>query len=610
LEKLKKSLLFADKPNGCRPEIEAKQMHFKSKKSNCFYLKFIWFFLMTILMSSCRLVSGLGSVSEIDNPLIPVISETLVPTHDGWVEGLSSPDETTVVFKGIAYAKPPIGNLRWDSPQDPTPWGTNIFRAQNFSKACPQVVNSSIGLSLNDMDEDCLSINVWKPVGATLRPVLVYIHGGAFTFGSSQLPVYDGEGWAKSGVVYVNFNYRVGIMGFFSHALLETEGHEIGNYGLMDQIKALQWVKANIANFGGDPNNITIMGSSAGGASVGYLMTSPVVPEGLFHRGIIESGGGSGDDGLIHYRDQILHPGLNPGFSRGDQMLKDIFNNPTGYPSINPCVTNFTEFANVTSDCKQQLLLGLSWQDLTQTPLGQIQTQPMVDDSIVTKGFLKHFEEGTQKDIPLIIGSNGWEASVAIDAITSNPPAFFFGIDEEVLKDTFQICTDQQLLAERVYGDKTFGVPARRIARYHSRKGNLTYLYFFNYVASGLLTTFPKGAAHHFFTPFSFLTYIYKPELRAAFPAVSPTDSNIANSYHGYWLDFLNSSTLNPSEQLINQLTIPWTKYNESTNNLLFVNDAGTVSIQNDLLKNRFDFIENQTLDSTHSYIPASNICP
>ena len=573
------------------------------------------------LMSSCRLMTGLNSVdapgTEITtNPtdpiqeIEPVRSEKLIQTENGWVDGVYSEDQATVVFKGIPYARPPVGLLRWNAPSDPEPWGTNTFIAQAFSKACPQVESPSIDIGLADMDEDCLTLNIWKPVGASARPVLVYIHGGGFTYGSSKLPVYDGEGWARSGVVYVNFNYRVGVMGFYSHALLESEGHAVGNYGLMDQIKALQWIKENIANFGGDPNNITIMGSSAGGASVGYLMTSPAVPNGLFHKGIIESGGGSGANGLIHYRNQILLSGLNPGFSRGEQMLKDVFDNRGLYPTVPQCISLYNDFASVPNSCKLQMLLDLSWQDLIKTPLGQIQTQPMVDDSIVTQGFLKHFEAGTQKNIPLIIGSNGWEASVAIDAITANPTAFFYGIDEDILKDTYQICSDQLLLAERVYGDKTFGVPARRIARYHSQKGNPTFLYFFNYVASGLTPFFPKGAAHHFFTPFSFLTYVYKPELRAAYPAVSATDSNIANAYHAYWLSFLALNPATAGDQLTNELTVPWAKYEQSLNNLLFVNGSGTVSIQNDLLKNRFDYIENQTLDSTHSYLPASNICP
>ena len=196
------------------------------------------------------------------------------------------------VFKGIPYAQPPVGRLRWTPPRPLADW-TGVKPALDFGPACvqpPSPPGNIYGETPAPMSEDCLSLNVWAPKGADKAPVLVWIHGGALVSGSSREPTYDGTVLARQGVVVVSINYRLGVLGWLAHPALSAESAQdvSGNYGLLDQIAALQWVKRNIAAFGGDPANVTIAGQSAGGLSVMFLMASPPA-RGLFAKAIAES---------------------------------------------------------------------------------------------------------------------------------------------------------------------------------------------------------------------------------------------------------------------------------------------------------------------------------
>ena len=216
---------------------------------------------------------------------------TTLTTPAGQLTG--APSHGIVAFKGIPYAAPPVGPLRWKPPQPLAPW-TGVRKALKFGARCMQ------GRIYDDMvfrdpgpSEDCLYLNVWTsaPSAAARLPVMVWVYGGGFAAGATSEPRQDGENLAKKGVVVVSMNYRLGIFGFFSHAELAAEsGHNSsGNYGLLDQMAALQWVHDNIAAFGGDPGKVTIFGESAGSFSVSALMASPLA-QGLFHRAIGESG--------------------------------------------------------------------------------------------------------------------------------------------------------------------------------------------------------------------------------------------------------------------------------------------------------------------------------
>ena len=196
-----------------------------------------------------------------------------------------------LVFRGIPYAAPPVGEQRWKPPTPVDAW-EGVRDAKQFSAACPQGPGLArlTGEGLPTLSEDCLYLNVWTGAAGTdaKQPVMVWIHGGGLSLGWGHQRTYDGTDLAARGVVLVSINYRLGALGFLAHPLLSAEGGVSGNYGLLDQVAALQWVQRNIAAFGGDPGNVTIFGESAGGTSVQALLASPHA-KGLFHRAIAQS---------------------------------------------------------------------------------------------------------------------------------------------------------------------------------------------------------------------------------------------------------------------------------------------------------------------------------
>ena len=224
-----------------------------------------------------------------------------VSTQAGMISGVPGTDPTVTVFKGIPFAAPPTGSLRWAAPQDPVKW-TGVRKADKFGANCIQTIGvertpyTSEFMAHGDLSEDCLFLNIWTPAraGNEKLPVLVYVHGGGNTEGSGSVAIYDGTGIARKGAVLVNINYRLGIFGFFTHPELSKEsGHNAsGNYAILDQIAALKWVRKNIAAFGGDPERVLVVGQSAGATDIQFLTISPLA-KGLFKGVILESGGSS-----------------------------------------------------------------------------------------------------------------------------------------------------------------------------------------------------------------------------------------------------------------------------------------------------------------------------
>ncbi len=238
-------------------------------------------------LMGCLLSAGIAA--QAPEKLTP----SLITTATGQLEGVVSADGKVRTFKGIPYAAPPVGPLRWKAPQPALPW-TGIRKASEFGARCMQGrVFGDMIFRDNGPSEDCLYLNIWLPAAPARKrlPVMVWIYGGGFVAGSSSEPRQDGGNLSKKGVVVVSFNYRLGVFGFFSHPELTRESgrNASGNYGLLDQVFALQWIGKNIATFGGDPDNVTIFGESAGSFSVSALMASPL-SKGLFKRAIGESG--------------------------------------------------------------------------------------------------------------------------------------------------------------------------------------------------------------------------------------------------------------------------------------------------------------------------------
>ena len=222
----------------------------------------------------------------------------MIQTQYGLLEGIDK--ENCDVYFGIPYAKPPVGDRRWCAPEKPEQW-SGVLQAKAIPNRCPQTDHEvgsfyhkeffSDPAYLPAQSEDCLYLNIWTPKNPQNCPVAVWFHGGALQAGNNADVTTDGEGYAKRDIILVSVNYRLGLFGFFAHSELHKRDGHSGNYGLLDQIAAIQWVRENIAAFGGDPECITVFGQSAGGMSVRALCASPLA-QGLFHRAIIQSGGG------------------------------------------------------------------------------------------------------------------------------------------------------------------------------------------------------------------------------------------------------------------------------------------------------------------------------
>ena len=242
-----------------------------------------------IAVASSVLATGLlaSSTAATDSPAAPIVR---IP--DGALEGVIDGD--VVSFKGVPFAAPPVGDLRWRAPRPVKSW-SGVRKAAELASDCASNTNPNTMIPLRSVQsEDCLYLNVWKPAHPNgPLPVLVWIYGGGFTTGGTSPATYDGANLARQGIVLVSFNYRVGQFGFFAHPALAAEqaGEPRGNYGFLDQIAAMKWIRANIAAFGGDPKNVTVFGESAGGFSVHMLLMSPLA-KGLMDKAIIESGGG------------------------------------------------------------------------------------------------------------------------------------------------------------------------------------------------------------------------------------------------------------------------------------------------------------------------------
>ncbi|MFO0467966.1 MAG: carboxylesterase/lipase family protein, partial [Bacteroidota bacterium] len=250
--------------------------------------------LFLILCISCNLNAQENNTTSVSETKTPVVK-----TNSGLVRGIIEND--VAIFKGIPYAAPPVGEFRWRPPQPVKSW-SGVRDANQFGPNCAQAGwGAAPGTIAEGSSEDGLYLNIWLPAGTkpgAKLPVMVWIHGGAFVFGSGSQPEFSGVNFARQGVILITINYRLGRLGFFAFPALSKEYPEEpkGNYAYMDQIAALQWVKRNITAFGGNPKSITIFGESAGGVSVHSLLTIPAA-KGLFQKAIIESGGGR--DGVL-----------------------------------------------------------------------------------------------------------------------------------------------------------------------------------------------------------------------------------------------------------------------------------------------------------------------
>jgi para-nitrobenzyl esterase len=326
--------------------------------------------------------------------------EKTVKVEGGFLSGVITADKAVGSFKGIPYARPPVGELRWRPPQRANSWD-GVRPAHAFGRRCiqPDRVNTAVGYFGPELEgEDCLYLNVWTSAEAgDKRPVMVWIHGGAFTVGSGALPFSDGENLARKGAVLVTINYRLGRLGFLAHPQLSAEQpyRTSGNYGLLDQIAALTWVRDNIAAFGGDPNCVTVFGQSAGSSSISSLMTSPLA-KGLFHRAIGQSGGAFFAR-ILRKLETAEAAGAEFGRAIGADSLEELRRRPARelqlvIPSDNCALNEYYDSSN---------------------PMGVDRANgwSIIDGYVVPDALMSVFSRREQNDVPLLTGATADEGS-------------------------------------------------------------------------------------------------------------------------------------------------------------------------------------------------------
>ncbi len=309
-----------------------------------------------------------------------MMTDRIVETRQGRLQGIPGRDSSVTVFRGVPYAQPPVGPLRWREPQPPRRW-YGIRPADHFGPIAVQKGAQFIPeCPIEDIyeSEDCLFLNLWVPENADGAAVLVWFYGGAFQGGFGSDTMFDGESFARQGVIVVTLNYRVGLMGFLPHPDSRKESPGMGNFGLLDQIAALQWVRDNIAAFGGDPGRVTIAGQSAGGGSVCNLIASPLAA-GLFCRAITESGD-SAMPGPARYRGDPAEIGLAVAKQLGDGSLESLRKLPSHDP--------------VRADYDAAIALA-----------GQ-SCVPIVDGAILPEEPWRRLNSARGNNVPMLVGSN------------------------------------------------------------------------------------------------------------------------------------------------------------------------------------------------------------
>jgi para-nitrobenzyl esterase len=441
------------------------------------------------------------------------------------------------VYKGIPFAAPPVGELRWRAPQ-PAPSWPGVKQAMEFAPAPFQGGNPPSGKS-----EDCLYLNVWTPAKSSgdRAPVLVWIYGGGFSFGSTSEPVYNGENLAKKGVMVVSIAYRVGSLGFLAHPELSAESKKgaSGNYGLLDMIAGLEWIKKNIAAFGGDPANVTIFGESAGGIAVSMLCASPLA-RGLFHKAISQSGGSFGPPRNTTYPGENMKL-LSVAEQDGKEYLKKAG------------VSSIERLRKLPVDS-----LPSGW--------GTGSSWPIIDGHVIPDDQYKLYESGKYNDVPVLIGYNSDEGLSFMSMLRTKGTKEFiesvhtrYGKFADALLKAYP-AGDSTLpkTARDLVRDAAFGWHTWSWARLQSKTGkSKVYYYYFdqhpdypeNSPRSG------QGSPHA-----QEIVYVFQ-NLDPAKPDVSESDKKISQAMSTYWTNF--SKYGNPNGEGLPK----WPAFSESENN-------------------------------------------
>jgi para-nitrobenzyl esterase len=429
------------------------------------------------------------------------------------------------VFKGIPFAAPPVGELRWKSPQPVAPW-TDVKQAVAFGNSCMQNLNTARSMGdASDISEDCLYLNVWTPAASASErlPVLVWIYGGGFTGGMTSVPMYNGEHLARKGVVVVSTAYRVGPFGFMAHPELSKESSygSSGNYGLEDMIAGLEWVKNNVGKFGGDPSRVTIFGHSAGGMAVSMLAAAPPAA-GLF-RGVIAMSGASMAPLQTSARAEtgVRVPLLSVAEANGAAFLEKLG------------AANIAAARNINAEDIQNAIAGSG-----------VSFRPVADRHVVMDDQYLLYQAGRFNDTPILLGSTSDEAA-SFGARKTNVAEFVkqvnssYGSEAADILAAYPHANDEEasLSAKQLSRDSTFAWNTWAWAYMQARHGKgKAFLYYFDHHAP----TSPDGAGHGADVPYAFQTVTGR-------DGEPPDPANIALSdvISSYWVNFTKTGDPN-----------------------------------------------------------------
>jgi para-nitrobenzyl esterase len=444
----------------------------------------------------------------------------VVDSPAGQVEGKS--EGTLLVFKGIPYAEPPVGPARWKPPAQMPRW-QGVRQATAFGPACFQPTGGTRTVYTSDpgpMSEDCLTLNIWAPANAHNAPVLFWIHGGALLGGSSREALYDGARLAQRGIIVISINYRLGVLGFLAHPELSAESQSgiSGNYGILDQIEALRWVKRNIAAFGGDAANVTIDGQSAGGLSVMYLLASPPA-RGLFAKAIAQS-----------------------AYMVSAPELKQARYGSASYEQVGVKLAGDLDAANIAA------LRAMDARTLvTRAAAARFPPFGTVDGQVLPRQLVEVFDRGEQAPVPIVAGFNAGELRSMTMLAPHAPatPADYTRIIRtqyrEYSEAFLQLYPANQMRESILAAtrDALYGWTAERLVRRQAAIGQPSYFYIFDhsYAAAEEVGLHAFHAAE---LPYIFGDFNGTPPDWPKVPA-TPEETRFSEAMIGYWTSFVRS---------------------------------------------------------------------
>ena len=472
-----------------------------------------------------------------------VAAPAKVRVASGVLVGETTDQVTT--FKGIPYAAAPGGALRWAPPQAAAPWN-GPRAATKFGAFCPQRINAdgkpNEGGAFGATSEDCLFLNVEAAKGAAKAPVMIWLHGGGNTTGGGSLGAYDGSAFVRDGVILVTINYRLGALGFFAHPALTKADEPLVSYGIMDQIAALKWVRRNIAAFGGDPDNVTVFGESAGGADTLDLITARAA-RGLFAKAIIESG--------------------------------------LGWAAPIPLTKAETQGAALSA--KAGAPADATVEQLRALPVAALAGLSMPGGGMVTDGRLltespsQAFANGHEAHVPLISGTNDYEASLM--RTFKIPAAAVLTVAPASLKAVYADAPTDEAKAAQLFTDSLMGAPARWVAA--KSADHPAWLYHFAYVPQMVRATRP-GAGHASEIPFVFASW---DTLGVVGEGIKPTpeDLMVTRRMHACWVAFAKTGVPSCAG------APTWPAYTAANDTLLDFDADGVAKLRTGFRKAQYD---------------------